>query len=92
MRSRKLITRNLAENLQPLEYRGIDAAFIVAFTSLTEIVFSENGVLSDTIDTLYTFFAVKTPIFRHFYVYFESKNPEISNICTSFSQYLKISG
>ena len=46
--------------------------FIVALTSLTDIVFSENGVLSDTIDTLYTFFAVKHRIFG----VFELKNPE----------------
>lgn len=61
-------------------------AFIVAFTSLTDIVFSENGVLSNIIDTLCTIFAVK----HRFFDVFGLKNPEISYICRAFEQIMNV--
>lgn len=61
-------------------------AFIVAFTSLTDIVFSENGVLSNIIDTLCTIFAVK----HRFFGVFRLKNPEISYVCRIFDHDMNV--
>lgn len=52
VRSAELEARNLTENFQTFEYRSVNARFYSGIYLAYRYCFSENGVLSNIIDTL----------------------------------------